>query len=99
MYKKNEKSAFCYVIFFMLLALSVGYLPSQIGFNFLCMAVLICPIRQVRRAVDDALHIISGRTTWYIILLIFMGYYPMNQFLMLGERMRFILNLIERNIK
>lgn len=90
----NLKRVCHYIIFAILLILAIGYLPSQIGVCLLCMAMMACPVSAVHRAVDFVLETCSMRITWFAILLIFMGYYPLEQFGIIEDRIRYIFDLL-----
>jgi len=87
---KNPRNTLRYGIFCILVVLSLGYFPSQIGWNLFCMAMLICPFTPIRGMVDYVLGCLSKQGLLFLILLVYMGYYPLRDFSILMERITMI---------
>ena len=66
-------------------ALAIGYIPSRLALLFTFMAILACPIKPVYKIVDKVLELYSKRGMAFFVLLIILGFYPLEDFKLLLE--------------
>ena len=88
-----------WLIFLLFFVLAIGYSPYRIARVFICLAVLTCPIDPVCNIIDRILEPYSKRAIFCLVFLVVLGFYPVKDFGILADNIRYVLLWIESIIK